>query len=148
MSELATKKFKIVKRNEGPVEIKARDFRGFLGKAGDTSRTKTLRALREGRSFFLEPENGLDYHKKSDNFGRINVAIETLRNMKESDGQDSCYLHVLDRVGAQLSYDVFPEGEERRKLAHMLNRCISEYGATILISGNKAHADSSKIKKE
>jgi|GEM_PF-2402560 len=146
MSELAIRKFTVLRLDRPPSSIEAGSFREFAGKARCRSRTETVQALRKGRSFFIERDEKQDYNSKAESLGRINVALEAFRNMSESG--EPCYLHILTHDNAQLSFSKLPENGKkenatRREFARYLDSLVSQ-GTVVIITGNGAAADSSK----
>jgi len=115
--------------------IPARDFREFTERTACRSRTETVRALRKGGAFFMEGANGQDYHAKANDFGRINVMLEALRNLNET-GENCKYgLHLLFRDGSQLSYRNFPSDAARRELAARVAENLSEGNVILFAKG-------------
>ncbi len=150
MPELAMKKFTVLRPDRPPFHVEARNVRDFSEKARCTSRTEMVRALRKGKSFFIEKNERQDYHSRGEDFCRINVALEAFRNMGESG--ESCCLHVITHDNAQISFSLLPKkfdgdngsstnesNEVRRKFAKYLHSLVSQ-GTVLLITG--ANADS------
>ena len=140
MPELVMRKFNVMKSmDKPPVQVEARNFKDFIEKASDRSRTETVRALRKGKAFFIEGENSSSSSSKAESFGRINVALEAFRNMSESE-ENSCLLHVLTHDKAQMSFSLLPKKdgrtsiEVRNEFAKDLNELVSQ-GTILVLSG-------------
>ncbi len=141
------REFAVRCRNGAETAVKARCFTDFTERAGCRSRTETVRALRRGRSFFFGAGEKSDYHARAESFGKINIMLEVLRNMVNSEGMDSCSIHVFVPDGnGQVPLNSVPRGSLKRELAKFLNECLYE-GHVMVITGNRAHADCSENKK-
>ena len=138
----------LIKGKDGrKMALRAHDYKEFTRQAGEVSRTKTFRALREGKSFFMESDRNYgknpDYHSEKDDLSRINVALEAMRNLNQMKNDDSSSMHLIFPDDIQVPFSSFLEAK-KHETAEVLNSYLSA-GVTLLVSGNKAKADSSKI---
>ena len=141
MSELAIRKFRVMRSiREPPIKVEARNFKDFMERTSDRSRTETVRALRKGKAFFIEGEKS-DTSSKTESFGRINVALEAFRNMSEYE-ENSCLLHVLTHDNAQMSFSLLPKkdgltsSEVRSEFAKDLSELVSQ-GTILVLTGSR-----------
>lgn len=143
MSRAVTRKFEINRRNARPISIEARNFKDLTDDSSKRhmARTEAVRGLRKGKAFFIEGGKNPDYHEKMHNLSRINVALEALRNTRDSEGDESCSLHIFENSNQAVFFS-FPNGNAKREFAEKLNDAVFRAGAVLLISGNKARADS------
>lgn len=132
-----SRRFAVVGKDTGKrFEVEAGCLRTLMARAGDRSRTETVRALREGRSFFMQGEENPDYQTRMHNFSRFNVMIEALRNLNSAEGKDSYGVCIMLSNGTQYFHTSFPPNPGvRRELSKELSNQISN-GATILVSKN------------
>jgi len=131
------RKFSIKGRNTGEFfQVKAGCFKSFTEKARCRSRTETVRALREGKAFFMQSNGEVDYCTRMGNLGKFNVMIEALRNLNNTEGKDSYGVCFMLSDGNQYFHTSFPENPSpKRELAKMFNEEMLK-GAVILISKN------------
>lgn len=144
MSELAIRNFRIMRMNQPPIGLEARNFKDFIERAKCRSRTETVRALQNGKSFFVQSGDN-DYHSRAKTRSSINVALEAFRNITESGSDAPCFLHMLTHDKAQISFSSLPKkgglnsSQIRGEFAKYLDKLVSE-GTVLVLTGASAHA--------